>query len=103
MWTIILVVVPVLDASACCSYERGWFQILVSFSHTLGKIPILTDVFFRWVVQSPTSYFCLGTSKKLLTVQAGMFCWFESLDWVTQPRNLSWIPKMMVWDKMTLK
>ena len=34
---------------------RWWFQIFLEFSpRSLGKIPILTSIFFRWVVQPPT-------------------------------------------------
>ena len=35
--------------------SRWWFQIFFIFDPYLGKIPILTSIFFKWVVQPPTS------------------------------------------------
>ncbi len=43
-----------MDLSRCIS--RWWnFKYFWNFHPYLGKIPILTSIFFRWVVQPPTS------------------------------------------------
>ncbi len=42
-------------------YLGGGFNFF-SFHPYLGRIPILTSIFFRWVVQPPTSYCCCNDS-----------------------------------------
>ena len=40
--------------------SRWWFQTWVLFCHYLGKWSDLTSIFFRWMVQPPTTTLFLG-------------------------------------------
>ena len=39
------------------TYSRWWFQIFFIFTPYLGKIPILTFIFFNWVGSTTNQYF----------------------------------------------
>ena len=63
-----------------CTTDTGWcFQIFYISSPTWGNISILTSMFFKWVVQPPTSY-TFHNNKASIWKAKLLNCWTHIMD-----------------------